>query len=729
MPQRISEAEIREQVLSLMSQLGISPAHGEDLILDGELHRYTVEGDRKGTENGAYCIYPDGIPAGFIQDWKGVKTKWKYDTSRLSAEAKDYYTSEEYKKKSTEERERRKADRESRELEASEHARILFESLEPAPKTHKYLEKKAIHSHGLKIQDQALVVPLRDAKGIVRSIQWIQEDGTKRFYPGASLKGLYWSVGLESESEYPKEICLCEGMATGAKIHELTKKPVVSAITCNNLEDTAISLQGIYPKSEIIIFADDDKETELKRKFNPGIQEAQKVVKNGHASLYISPPFESPEDGTDWDDYAVKYGDERCAREIERQIEITRTNQKRESYESEAKRLGVLTSSKFLEFCRPLKGAEYLIEDWLPSESLTMLFAPSGSGKGFLVCDMAYAISNPLIEDWHGKKIRRHGSVVYVVGEGQRGLRKRFAGLVSYKGVEAEQTEMTIITEPIPLDDKNAESGINRLIANIGMKNPDPALIILDTVNTSMNGDENKTSDATIFMNAEKRLIEEFHSTILNVHHTGLNPEAQGRARGSSVFKAAMDIELKLTKTGQILTLEMTKSKDTEIQSPIVFNLLSVEVPEFYKSSGELETTCVLELNEGATELLGKDKTQSSSNTRPSKLESFAKDTYQEAARRYGMLIEDEKRNKEVVSVLIEDWRKVSYEMSSLDKEDAKRQQFGRARKLLLEEKHILFKKEINERDYYCIEPSGDTFESALILNIRRKTEEWRYKD
>lgn len=729
MPQRISEDEIREQVLSLMSQLGISPAAGEELILDGELHRYTIEGDRKGTDNGAYCIYTDGIPAGFIQDWKGIKTKWKYDSSKLSPEERSYYASEEYEKKATEERERRKAEREARELEASEHARVLFESLNEAPKTHKYLIKKAIQSHGLKIQDRSLVVPLRDGQGIVRSIQWIQEDGTKRFYPGANLKGLYWSVGLESENGNPKEIYLCEGMATGAKIYEVTKKAVVSAITCHNLEDTAKNLKELYPKSEVIIFADDDGETERKRKRNPGIETAQKVVKNGHASLYISPPFEKVEDGTDWDDYALKYGEERCAREIENQIETARKHQKRERYELDAKRLGLLTSTKFVEFCRPVKGSEYLIEDWLPSESLTMLFAPSGSGKGFLVCDMAYAISNPLIESWHGKTIRKHGSVVYVVGEGQRGLRKRFAGLVSYKGIESERTEMTIITEPIPLDEKNAEAGINRLIANIGMKYPDPALIILDTVNTSMNGDENKTSDATIFMNAEKRLIEEFHSTVLNVHHTGLNPEAQGRARGSSVFKAAMDIELKLTKNGQLLTLEMTKSKDTEIQTPIVFNLLRVEVPEFYKSNGELETTCVLELNEGATELLSKDKSQNISNNKSTKLESFAKETYQEAARKYGMLIEDETRQKEVVSVQIEDWRKVSYEMSSLDKENAKRQQFGRARKLLLEEKHILFKKEIGEREYYCIEPSGDTFESALILKIRRKNEEWRYKD
>ena len=732
MPQPISEEAIRQQVLLFMSELGISPtAKYEDLILDGEIHRYVVEGDRRGKKNGAYCIYTDGLPAGFVQDWKrDTKTNWKYEMSGLSDDDKAYYDSEEYQKKAEEERKRREAERKQKQLEASEHARILFESLKEAPGDHKYLRTKQIYSYGLRINDKSLAVPLRDIKGIVRSIQWINEDGSKRFYSGASIDGLFWSVALDTlKGDTTERIYICEGMATGAKAYELTATPTAAALTCANLTKLAEILRASYPKAEIVILADDDRETENNRQFNPGLREAAKAVKAGHADVYISPPFESIEDGTDWDDYALKYGDDACLQELEGTYETARITQKRERYEESAKKLGLMAGTRFIEFCQPLKGSEYLIEDWLPSESLTMLFAPSGSGKGFIVCDMAYAISNPEIREWHGKKIQKHGPVVYVAGEGQRGLRKRFAGLVNYKGISAESTEMLIMTESVPLDDKNADVGIRRLISNIGMNYPEPALIILDTVNTSMNGDENKTVDATLFKNAELKLIEEFHSTVLNIHHTGLNPEAQGRARGSSVFKAAMDIELKLTKTGQILTLEMTKSKDTEQQPPLVFDLLSVEVPGFFKSTGEPETTCVLELNESATDLLSDKTNQSKAEPKTSKAEILAKETYQKAAEKFGMLIEDEDRQKEVVSVLLEDWRNMFYEMSSADKEATKRQQFKRARELLLETKHILFKKTISEREYYCLEPVGDAYESALILHIRRKNSDDRYGD
>ncbi|MBQ3695150.1 MAG: toprim domain-containing protein, partial [Synergistaceae bacterium] len=445
MPQRISEEEIRQQVLRLMSQLGISPARQyENLILDGEIHRYVVEGDRRGKKNGAYCIYTDGLPAGFVQDWKrDVKTDWKYDTSGLSQEERTYYDSDEYRQKAEEERKKREAERKQKQIEASEHARILFESLKEAPGNHKYLQTKQIYSYGLRIKDTSLAVPLRDMQGIVRSIQWINADGTKKFYSGASTYGLFWSVALDTlKADTTDRIYLCEGMATGAKAYELTNIPTAAALTCANLTKIAETIRKAYPKAEIVILADDDRETENNRQFNPGLREAAKAVKAGHADVYISPPFKSTDDGTDWDDYALKYGDEACQKALERTYDTARIAQKRERYEESAKKLGLIAGARFIEFCKPVKGSEYLIEDWLPSESLTMLFAPRGSGNGFIVCDMEYAISNPEISDWHGKRILKHGPVIYVAGEGQRGLRKRFAGLVNHKGLNASLTEM-----------------------------------------------------------------------------------------------------------------------------------------------------------------------------------------------------------------------------------------------------------------------------------------------
>ena len=724
---QISEQEIERQVLDLMSRLGISPAPYEHLELDGHLHRYDVEGDKRWSNNGAYCIHTDGLPAGFVQSWKhDRKETWRFDTSGLSDEYQHYYNSEEYKLKMKAEQERREKERRKKQSEAASYARVLFDSLPEAPGNHAYLQAKQIYPYGLRVNGSSLAIPLRDIKGVLGSLQWIESDGTKKFQYGTSTDGLFWNVALDTINDrHEGRVYICEGMATGAKVYELTKSPVIAAITCFNLTKISELIRQAYPRAEIIILADDDKNTELRQHFNPGLREAAKAVKSSHADLYISPPFASPDEGTDWDDYALKYGDERCAMEIERAITRAQTEKKRLEYQNQAEQLGIMSGSKFADFCKPLERESFLIEDWLPSESMTMLFAPSGSGKGFLVCDMAYAVANPAIASWHGKRILKHGPVVYIAGEGQLGMRKRFAALVQHNGADSSCTEMAILTEPVPIDDRNPEAGIKRLIANIGRYYPEPVLVIMDTMNTMMSGDENKTVDATTFVRSGHELISEFHTTILNVHHTGQNPDMQGRARGSSVFKAAMDIELRLTKNGSILTLEMTKSKDTETQSPMVFNLQSVPAPGFFKSTGEQDTTCVLELNEGVTNTLSGD----SNDEKTTKAERFAKDTYSAAAHKFGVLVEDDERGREVVALELEDWRKVFYEMTSADNPNTKRQQFNRARTLMLEEKHMLFKKQISDKEYYCLEPSGDAYESTLLLYIRRKNDTNRCQD
>ena len=45
---------------------------------DGKLHRVSVEGDKGGKKSGAYTLYPDGRPAGFIQNHKtGGKSQFQ----------------------------------------------------------------------------------------------------------------------------------------------------------------------------------------------------------------------------------------------------------------------------------------------------------------------------------------------------------------------------------------------------------------------------------------------------------------------------------------------------------------------------------------------------------------------------------------------------------------------------------------------------------------------------
>ena len=58
---------------------------------------------------------------------------------------------------------------------------------------------------------------------------------------------------------------------------------------------------------------------------------------------------------------------------------------------------------------------------------------------------MATAIASQEIKDWHGKKIFQHAPVVYLAGEGQKGMRKRCAGLAHHKGIQRKNVKIAIL--------------------------------------------------------------------------------------------------------------------------------------------------------------------------------------------------------------------------------------------------------------------------------------------
>ncbi len=63
-------------------------------------------------------------------------------------------------------------------------------------------------------------------------------------------------------------------------------------------------------------------------------------------------------------------------------------------------------------------------------------------------------------------------------------------------------------------------------------------------------------------------LISEFGCSVILVHHTGVNSETQHRARGSSAWRGALDIEVSIVPTsenGDPMEIIQRKSKDAEL--------------------------------------------------------------------------------------------------------------------------------------------------------------------
>ena len=715
----IDQEDARSQFLDFMKCLDVQAYNESEIVLDGELHRYRTHEDSPGKLSGAYCVYPEGLPAGFVQDWrKGIKETWHYDTSVFDDVRRAYYESEEFKREAAEQRRQAEAKRKEQRERAAQAARAEWELLAEVPSDHEYLKSKGISAHGLRynVETQALAVPLRDKTGEVRSIQWIYPNGEKRFYKDAGLDGVYYSIGLSNDAPV---ILLGEGMATMTKVHELTEYPVVAAISCHRLLEVAKILHTEYPNSQLVITADDDQQTGHKLGRNPGKQEAAKVRDAGLAAGVITPPFKNGDSGTDWDNYAQEYGGSQAYIYLKSGITDALNAYRRERYAKEAEELGELRSEMFSQFVLPKPGVNCLIDGWIPAEGTVMLFAPSASGKSFVMLDMAFSIACEEISEWQGQKVLKHGTVVYFAGEGQRGMRKRCAGLAAARGIAPEHVKMYIVSDVFSLDDEDPRAGIKRAIANIGKLASDVVLVIFDTTNCFMSGDESKTSDATRYLRSCQMIGKEFGCTVNIVNHTGLSMNSQDRSRGSTAFRDEMDVEIKCSRDKAVIKLEMTKAKDMEQAAPKKFRLKQVEVAGYIDANGSLETTCILE------DAFDIQEDTLPSDTQPkgkkmSDAEEFARRTYLEAAKRYGEIQQDVD-GRDYVRVQTEDWRKVCFELSSADNDGAKRVKFYRVKERLYEKLQILFKEELCGTEYYSLKPAGDAYELEILTHLRNQ--------
>ena len=238
----------------------------DPIIADGRLHRFHVKGDKPGTKNGWYCLFLDGVPSGVFGSWKfGIKGAWCAKTQQDMNPAER-----------AEQKRRMDATREAREIEdqfikkcVREKALLLWEISSTASDSHLYLAKKGVKNHGLRESRGALVIPLRDSAGILHSLQFIDGDGNKRFLSGGRKKGCYFCIGKPAEI-----ICIAEGYATAASIHEATGHAVAVAFDAGNLLAVAQTLRTKFPKAKILLCADND----LNTPGNPGLTKANEAA-------------------------------------------------------------------------------------------------------------------------------------------------------------------------------------------------------------------------------------------------------------------------------------------------------------------------------------------------------------------------------------------------------------------------------------------------------------------
>ena len=213
-----------------------------------------------------------------------------------------------------------------------------------------------------------------------------------------------------------------------------------------------------------------------------------------------------------------------------------------------------------IEEMNKLESPGWLIHEAIPAQSLIQIFGREGHGKTFVALDLALRIAAGM--PWAGARQAHHGKVVYVVGEGITGLKKRVAAWQKHNGVGAERLRnFWVVPEPVQLAEVDHITGIIRSIEAVtGSKSCD--LIVFDTQARCTAGvDENSAEEMGVVVGALDWLRLETGAAIMLIHHSPYNVE---RGRGSSVVPGALDTVIGVTKHAHIVTLTCHKQKDWE---------------------------------------------------------------------------------------------------------------------------------------------------------------------
>ena len=238
------------------------------------------------------------------------------------------------------------------------------------------------------------------------------------------------------------------------------------------------------------------------------------------------------------------------------------------------------------EFCvSPDIG--WAVRDVIPLQALVVVFGAAKSGKTFAICDLAMHLAHGL--DWHGHLIARARRIAFLVGEGKNGLRLRLKAWQCEHPRE-RRGDLRLIPEALTLSDR-----VDDVVTALCSYRPE--VVVVDTLNTFFGGgDENSTADMTKFVGALRRLVDELSCSVVVIHHSGLADA--GRARGSSVLRAAADVVIQVANDDNgsgLIAFQVVEGRDVETwEQPLALKLRRVET-NCVDSDGVLLTTCVVE--------------------------------------------------------------------------------------------------------------------------------------
>ena len=232
----------------------------------------------------------------------------------------------------------------------------------------------------------------------------------------------------------------------------------------------------------------------------------------------------------------------------------------------------------------------WLVKNLIPDADLVVLYGESGSGKSFVMIDIAMAIARGV--EWRGLRVRQ-GRVVYIAAEGGGGFRNRLLAYAHQHQVDLAQVPFGVIhAAPNFLDKGDAKAVVNAIKAG----GPVAAVVIDTWAQVTPGANENAAEDMGKALRHARQISDATGAVAIIVHHSG--KDASKGARGWSGIRAAADAELEVTRNGASRAVRTTKQKDGDDEAAWGFKLETVTIG-FDEDGDPIDSCVVLEAEVG----------------------------------------------------------------------------------------------------------------------------------
>ena len=392
----------------------------------------------------------------------------------------------------------------------------------------RYLTVKGIKTYGVRFADNpsgfpSIVIPLQNIEGQIRSLQFISMDKSdesfKTFLSGGEKKGNFFVFGTIGEFSH---IFVGEGYSTCASVHMASMSPVVMAGDSGNLDPVIANLRKKYPKHQVTIAADDDRENPS----NPGKAKAEEAAKKYNCRVVLpkfAADFKLPNGKvpSDFNDLHVHRGLDA----VKEQLPQKKTH------------LHPVNINSFI--AKELPPRRLLLAPWLPEKGLTIIYAPRGVGKTHVALGIGYAVAcGGVFLKWEAPEPRR---VLYIDGEMPAAtMKERLIHIVRQFDKEPPSADhFKLITSDLE------EDGIRDIGTANGQRDlmefaEDADLLILDNLSCLVrSGDENEAQSWTLIQEWLLKL-RRMGKSVLLVHHSGKTGQQRGTSKREDILDTAI---------------------------------------------------------------------------------------------------------------------------------------------------------------------------------------------